>query len=87
MIENTCDPNQKSVFGLSRVNGNDADLTIHAQDRRVGRINRKCVRHIELLSLAYRIAIRAARNSASKCSPTLLSFATAASIAFCAEGR
>ncbi len=40
-----------------------------------------------VLLVTYRIAIKAARNSASKCSPTLLSFATAASIAFCAEGR
>jgi hypothetical protein len=50
MIENTCDSNQKSVFGLSGVNGNDAGLTIHAQDGRVGRINRERVRHIQLLS-------------------------------------
>ena len=50
MIENTCDSNQKSVFALSRVNGNDAALTIHAQDGRTRRINRECVSHIQLLS-------------------------------------
>jgi hypothetical protein len=47
MIENTCDSNQKNVLGRSGVNGNDAGLTIHAQDGRVGRINRECVSHIE----------------------------------------
>ena len=49
MIENTCDSNQKSVFALSGVKGNDAGLTIHAQDGRVGRINRECVSHTKLL--------------------------------------
>ena len=43
MIENTRDSNQKSVFSVSGVNGNDAGLTIHAQEGRVGRIDRECV--------------------------------------------
>jgi hypothetical protein len=45
MIEHTCDSNQKSVFAFSGVNGNDAGLTIHAQDGCVGRINREGVSH------------------------------------------
>jgi hypothetical protein len=49
MIENICDPSQKSVFGLSRVDRNDAGLTIHAQDGRVARINREYVCHVKLL--------------------------------------
>jgi hypothetical protein len=48
MVENACDPSQKSIFGLSRVDRNDAGLTIHAQDGRVGWINRE-IRHIKLL--------------------------------------
>ena len=50
MFENTCDSNQKSVFALSGVNGNDAGLTIHAQDGRVGGIKRERVSHIKPLS-------------------------------------
>src|SRR5579863_9365115 len=46
MIENTCGSTQKSVFGLSGVNGNDADLAIHAQNGGVGWINRECVSQI-----------------------------------------
>jgi len=46
MIENTCGSNQKGVFALPGVDGNDAGLTIHAQDGRVSRINRECVSHI-----------------------------------------
>ena len=49
MIEDTCDSSQKRVFGLSGVNGNDAGLTVHAQDGRTGRIDRKCVGQIKLL--------------------------------------
>jgi hypothetical protein len=39
MIENTPGSNQKSVFGLSCVDGNNAGLTVHTQDSRVGRMN------------------------------------------------
>jgi hypothetical protein len=50
MIENICGSNQKSVFGLSGVDRNDAGLTIHAQDGRVGGMNRKRSSHIKLPS-------------------------------------
>jgi hypothetical protein len=49
MIENTCDSDQKGVFVLASVDGNDAGLAIHAQDGRAGRINRERISHIELL--------------------------------------
>jgi hypothetical protein len=49
VMENICDPKQKSVFTVSRVDGNDAGLTIHAQDGRVRRIDGDCIRHIKLL--------------------------------------
>ena len=60
MIENTCDSNQKSVFAFSGVKGNDAGLTIHAQDGSVGRINRECVSHTKFFlaqSLPVRIVV------------------------------
>ena len=47
MMENTRDSGQKSVFGFSRVSGNDAGLTIHAQDSRVGWIHCQFVRHVD----------------------------------------
>jgi hypothetical protein len=50
MIENTCDSIQKSVFGVSGVDGNDRGLTIHAQDSGVGRIDRQRSSHIKLFS-------------------------------------
>jgi hypothetical protein len=49
MMKNICDANQKCVFSFSRVDGNDAGLTIHAQDGGVGRVNRECISHIKLL--------------------------------------
>ena len=39
MIENTFGSKQKGVFVLLCVDGDDAGLTVHAQDGRVGRIN------------------------------------------------
>ena len=39
MIENAPGSSQKSIFGLSCVNGNNTGLTVHTQDSRVGRMN------------------------------------------------
>ena len=50
MMENTRNPLQKSVFPLSRVNGDNANLAIHAHQSRARRINRECVSHIKFLS-------------------------------------
>ena len=46
VVEDACGTSQKGFFVIFGVNGKDAGLTIHAQDRSVSRIDGKCSRHI-----------------------------------------
>jgi len=45
VIEDACGTSQERVFVILRIDGNDAGLTVHAQDGGAGRIDRKCSSH------------------------------------------
>ena len=45
VIEDACGTSQEGVFVILRMDGNDAGLTVHAQDGGAGRIDRKCSSH------------------------------------------
>ena len=45
VIEDSCGTSQEGVLVILRIDGNDAGLTVHAQDGGAGRIDRKCSSH------------------------------------------